>query len=138
MKSFLYEFVAIILILYCSKKKSTQLSVVTVQSTSIAPKENVTYTKQTQTVTSTGHERDGKYKAICNAFYNSKSRYNGCSSFAFSYFLRRQLFRFSLHYLHYFNKVHTVQYTIQEWKISWLEVTQAERHQHFLFLNSLI
>ncbi|XP_034247685.1 cytoplasmic dynein 1 intermediate chain-like isoform X3 [Thrips palmi] len=42
-----------------SKKKSTQLSVVTVQSTTIAPKETVTYAKQTQTVTASGHERDG-------------------------------------------------------------------------------
>ncbi|XP_034247694.1 cytoplasmic dynein 1 intermediate chain-like isoform X11 [Thrips palmi] len=41
-----------------SKKKSTQLSVVTVQSTTIAPKETVTYAKQTQTVTASGHERD--------------------------------------------------------------------------------
>ncbi|XP_034247696.1 cytoplasmic dynein 1 intermediate chain-like isoform X13 [Thrips palmi] len=43
-----------------SKKKSTQLSVVTVQSTTIAPKETVTYAKQTQTVTASGHERDAE------------------------------------------------------------------------------
>ncbi|XP_063227692.1 cytoplasmic dynein 1 intermediate chain isoform X5 [Bacillus rossius redtenbacheri] len=41
-----------------SKRRLPQLSVVTVQSTSIPPKEMVSYTKQTQTATS-GHERDG-------------------------------------------------------------------------------
>ncbi|KAK3912000.1 Cytoplasmic dynein 1 intermediate chain [Frankliniella fusca] len=41
-----------------SKKKSSQLSVVSVQSTTIPPKETVTYAKQTQTVTASGHERD--------------------------------------------------------------------------------
>ncbi|XP_063227711.1 cytoplasmic dynein 1 intermediate chain isoform X22 [Bacillus rossius redtenbacheri] len=40
-----------------SKRRLPQLSVVTVQSTSIPPKEMVSYTKQTQTATS-GHERD--------------------------------------------------------------------------------
>lgn len=35
--------------------------VVNVQSTTIAPKETVTYAKQTQTVTASGHERDGEY-----------------------------------------------------------------------------
>ena len=41
------------------RKKAPQLSVVSVQSTSIPPKEMVTYTKQTQTAHTT-HERDGK------------------------------------------------------------------------------
>ncbi|XP_031358112.1 cytoplasmic dynein 1 intermediate chain isoform X6 [Photinus pyralis] len=43
---------------YLGKRKTPQLSVVAVQSTSIPPKETVSYTKQTQTTTS-GHERDG-------------------------------------------------------------------------------
>uniref|UniRef100_A0A1Y1KNA7 Cytoplasmic dynein 1 intermediate chain n=1 Tax=Photinus pyralis TaxID=7054 RepID=A0A1Y1KNA7_PHOPY len=42
---------------YLGKRKTPQLSVVAVQSTSIPPKETVSYTKQTQTTTS-GHERD--------------------------------------------------------------------------------
>jgi dynein intermediate chain len=40
------------------KNKSVKLSVVSVQATNIPPKETVTYTKQTQTTTSGGHERD--------------------------------------------------------------------------------
>lgn len=40
------------------KKKPAQLQVVSVQSTSIPPKETVTYTKQTQT-THSSNERDG-------------------------------------------------------------------------------
>lgn len=45
-------------------KKAQALSVVQVQVTNIQPKENVVYTKQTQTTSSgTHHElRDGKYK----------------------------------------------------------------------------
>lgn len=42
-----------------SRKKAPQLSVVSVQSTSIPPKEMVTYTKQTQTAHTT-HERDAQ------------------------------------------------------------------------------
>ncbi|XP_069674921.1 cytoplasmic dynein 1 intermediate chain isoform X6 [Periplaneta americana] len=41
-----------------SKRRGSQLSVVSVQSTNIPPREMVTYTKQTQTASS-GHERDG-------------------------------------------------------------------------------
>ncbi|XP_066993346.1 cytoplasmic dynein 1 intermediate chain isoform X8 [Anabrus simplex] len=41
-----------------SKRRNTQLSVVSVQSTNIPPREVETYAKQTQTATS-GHERDG-------------------------------------------------------------------------------
>uniref|UniRef100_A0A6M2DIL6 Putative cytoplasmic dynein intermediate chain n=1 Tax=Xenopsylla cheopis TaxID=163159 RepID=A0A6M2DIL6_XENCH len=40
-----------------AKKKITSLSIVSVQATNIPPKENATYTKQTQTV-NTSHERD--------------------------------------------------------------------------------
>lgn len=40
------------------KAKNVKLSVVSVQATNIPPKENVTYSKQTQTTTSGGHERD--------------------------------------------------------------------------------
>ncbi|GLG92754.1 Dynein intermediate chain, cytosolic [Gryllus bimaculatus] len=43
-----------------SKKRTAQLSVVSVQSTSIPPKEVETYAKQTQTA-NTGHERDVRY-----------------------------------------------------------------------------
>uniref|UniRef100_A0A0A9VY03 Cytoplasmic dynein 1 intermediate chain n=1 Tax=Lygus hesperus TaxID=30085 RepID=A0A0A9VY03_LYGHE len=43
------------------KKKSPQLMVVSVQSTSIPPKETVVYTKQTQT-TQASTERDGYYE----------------------------------------------------------------------------
>ncbi|KAJ9582737.1 hypothetical protein L9F63_022919, partial [Diploptera punctata] len=39
------------------RRRGTQLSVVSVQSTNIPPREMVTYTKQTQTLSS-GHERD--------------------------------------------------------------------------------
>lgn len=41
------------------RKKEPLLSVVSIQTTNIAPKETVMYTKQTQTATS-GHERDGE------------------------------------------------------------------------------
>lgn len=42
-------------------KKAASLSVVQVQVTNIQPKENVVYTKQTQTTNSgTQHERDGE------------------------------------------------------------------------------
>ncbi|XP_023703766.1 cytoplasmic dynein 1 intermediate chain isoform X3 [Cryptotermes secundus] len=41
-----------------NKRRASQLSVVSVQSTNIPPREMVTYAKQTQTVSS-GHERDG-------------------------------------------------------------------------------
>ncbi|KAK7864842.1 hypothetical protein R5R35_012491 [Gryllus longicercus] len=44
-----------------SKKRTAQLSVVSVQSTSIPPKEVETYAKQTQTA-NTGHERDGYFE----------------------------------------------------------------------------
>jgi hypothetical protein len=44
-----------------SKRRGSQLSVVSVQSTNIPPREMVTYAKQTQTVSS-GHERDGEYE----------------------------------------------------------------------------
>lgn len=40
-----------------------KLSIVHVQTTNIQPKENVTYTKQTQTTSTGTHEiRDGEYK----------------------------------------------------------------------------
>lgn len=49
-----------------------KLSIVHVQTTNIQPKENVTYTKQTQTTSTGTHEiRDGEYtvKHVClNAF----------------------------------------------------------------------
>ncbi|PNF37518.1 Cytoplasmic dynein 1 intermediate chain [Cryptotermes secundus] len=43
-----------------NKRRASQLSVVSVQSTNIPPREMVTYAKQTQTVSS-GHERDDEY-----------------------------------------------------------------------------
>lgn len=43
------------------KRRGCQLSVVSVQSTNIPPREMVTYSKQTQTASS-GHERDGEYE----------------------------------------------------------------------------
>lgn len=58
-------------------KKPTALSVHTVQVTNIQPKENVVYTKQTQTTNSgTQHERDGEkllrnLLVICCAFKTS-------------------------------------------------------------------
>lgn len=54
----------IILIFFCSgggRKKNVNLSIVSVQATNIPPKETVVYTKQTQTQSSGGHERDGKF-----------------------------------------------------------------------------
>lgn len=42
-----------------SKRSVTSLSVVSVQATDIPPKETVTYTKQTQTASTGGVERDG-------------------------------------------------------------------------------
>jgi hypothetical protein len=43
-------------------KKSQSLSIVNVHVANIQPKENVVYTKQTQTTsTGTHHERDGKH-----------------------------------------------------------------------------
>ncbi|PNF37523.1 Cytoplasmic dynein 1 intermediate chain [Cryptotermes secundus] len=44
-----------------NKRRASQLSVVSVQSTNIPPREMVTYAKQTQTVSS-GHERDGYFE----------------------------------------------------------------------------
>lgn len=48
---------------YCSsrasKRTTTNLSVVSVQATEIPPKETVTYSKQTQTASTGGVERDG-------------------------------------------------------------------------------
>lgn len=41
-------------------RKPVNLSVVAVQITNISPKETVVYTKQTQTNSSGGHERDGE------------------------------------------------------------------------------
>ncbi|XP_052861742.1 cytoplasmic dynein 1 intermediate chain-like isoform X6 [Anopheles cruzii] len=41
------------------KKKAVNLSLVSVQATNIPPKETVVYTKQTQTNSTGGHERDG-------------------------------------------------------------------------------
>lgn len=43
------------------KKQPLNLSVYNVQSTSIPPKETLVYTKQTQTTSTGGHERDGAY-----------------------------------------------------------------------------
>ena len=52
--------------LFFRKKKPAQLQFVSVQSTSIPPKETVTYTKQTQT-THTSNERDGmQYRFLCD------------------------------------------------------------------------
>lgn len=51
-----------------SKRRSSQLSVVSVQSTNIPPRELVTYAKQTQTVSS-GHERDGEYGPVLLCVY---------------------------------------------------------------------
>ncbi|XP_054285400.1 cytoplasmic dynein 1 intermediate chain-like isoform X4 [Macrosteles quadrilineatus] len=45
--------------IYTVGRKKPQLSVVSVQCTSIPPKETVVYTKQTQTTNTTGTERDG-------------------------------------------------------------------------------
>lgn len=44
-----------------SKRSASSLSVVSVQATDIPPKELVTYTKQTQTASTGGVERDGMY-----------------------------------------------------------------------------
>ncbi|XP_052871109.1 cytoplasmic dynein 1 intermediate chain-like, partial [Anopheles cruzii] len=41
------------------RKKAVNLSLVSVQATNIPPKETVVYTKQTQTNSTGGHERDG-------------------------------------------------------------------------------
>lgn len=41
------------------RKKAVSLSLTTVQATSIPPKETVVYTKQTQTNSTGGIERDG-------------------------------------------------------------------------------
>ncbi|XP_052870956.1 cytoplasmic dynein 1 intermediate chain-like, partial [Anopheles cruzii] len=43
------------------KKKAVNLSLVSVQATNIPPKETVVYTKQTQTNSTGGHERDGNF-----------------------------------------------------------------------------
>lgn len=43
------------------RKKAVSLSVTTVQATNIPPKETVLYTKQTQTSSSGGAERDGRF-----------------------------------------------------------------------------
>ncbi|XP_058061538.1 cytoplasmic dynein 1 intermediate chain-like isoform X10 [Anopheles bellator] len=43
------------------KKKAVNLSLVSVQATNIPPKETVVYTKQTQTNSTGGHERDDEY-----------------------------------------------------------------------------
>ena len=48
------------------KKSTTSLSVVSVQATDIPPRETVTYTKQTQTTTTGGVERDGGYLSYSN------------------------------------------------------------------------
>lgn len=57
-------------------KRATNLSVVAVQATEIPPREMVTYSKQTQTTTTGGVERDGAYSIpsfmlfqISNAFF---------------------------------------------------------------------
>lgn len=42
------------------RKKPINLSLVSVQATNIPPKETVVYSKQTQTTSTGGHERDGK------------------------------------------------------------------------------
>lgn len=42
------------------QKKASSLSMTVVQATSIPPKETVVYTKQTQTSSTGGVERDGK------------------------------------------------------------------------------
>ena len=49
---------------YSAGKKPINLSVYSVQSTNIPPKETLTYSKQTQTNSSGGHERDGTYFCI--------------------------------------------------------------------------
>lgn len=43
------------------KKQPLNLSVYNVQATNIPPKETLVYTKQTQTTSTGGHERDGAY-----------------------------------------------------------------------------
>ena len=43
------------------KSKPMNLSVYSVQATNIPPKETLVYTKQTQTTSTGGHERDGAY-----------------------------------------------------------------------------
>lgn len=53
-----------------SKRSTTSLSVVSVQATDIPPKETVTYTKQTQTASTGGVERDGGYPNLRNSFIN--------------------------------------------------------------------
>lgn len=45
--------------MFFSKRSASSLSVVSVQATDIPPKELVTYTKQTQTASTGGVERDG-------------------------------------------------------------------------------
>lgn len=47
-----------------SKRSASSLCVVSVQATDIPPKELVTYTKQTQTASTGGVERDGMYFPI--------------------------------------------------------------------------
>lgn len=57
------------IIFRAKSKKPQALSVVQVQVTNIQPKENVVYTKQTQTTNSgTQHERDGE--ALSRLFVN--------------------------------------------------------------------
>lgn len=46
---------------FFSKRSASSLSVVSVQATDIPPKELVTYTKQTQTASTGGVERDGMH-----------------------------------------------------------------------------
>lgn len=45
------------------RKKAVSLSVTTVQATNIPPKETVLYTKQTQTSSTGGVERDGRFRS---------------------------------------------------------------------------
>lgn len=47
--------------LFSAGKKPLNLSVYSVQATNIPPKETLTYSKQTQTNSTGGHERDGTY-----------------------------------------------------------------------------
>ena len=46
------------------RKKAVSLSVTTVQATNIPPKETVLYTKQTQTSSTGGVERDGRFRSL--------------------------------------------------------------------------
>lgn len=59
---YIFKFISNLFSIYFSAgKKPLNLSVYNVQATNIPPKETLTYSKQTQTNSTGGHERDGMY-----------------------------------------------------------------------------